>query len=831
MAPSKIPLFLPLLLSAAALAQPSAVEHAQEGRGVTLPPTSLSLIDEAPAVSLNPAGLSFVGDTQLHYLHERSVGRDRVIDSIFLADTLFGGLGLGVGVEWVRSGSLPDYRRTTWAISGGNPYLSLGLAWHILSSTESADLEGLNSVDLALSSRPSRYFSLAAVVRNVDPPAKGAVALTREYGFGVGLRPLGERYSLGVDYLFDDAGGPGAGRFSYALQAELLQGVVLGAGVSHGLRSSDDFLIQVGLTLNTPNFGVGYAGGGGPGGLDHVISLRASRQKYRPISFSAGTLAMIDVDDVLAGGTSTVGSLLGLSQDDPYVRLTRLLYNAARDPALKGLVLKVDGMPGVGLGKAEELRQTVLALRSAGKKVIAVLLSAEDNAYLVASAADQIFAVSEANLFINGFAANATFLGGAMEKLDVSWDVARVGAYKNFPDQFTRSDMSKEQREAVDAYLDTDWRQYEAAVTQGRGISKEQLQLAIKDGLLSPARALQLRLIDAIITPDELDKKLTELLPGIRFDPEYRPRGYRQGRWGERRKIAVVPVIGSISGGKSRSDPLGLQEIAGAETVVRALKAAEEDPAVEAIVVRVDSGGGDGLASDLMYRAVLEAKKKKPVVASMGDVAASGGYYAAMGADEVFASTTTVTGSIGVFLIKPAVKGLAEKLGVKRETIVRGESANLLDIYQPWSPADRERAQKWVDAFYDGFITEVSKSRHLAKEQVDTLARGRVWSGEDAKARGLVDTLGGFAQAIESARTRAKIAPSEEVDLVIYGNAKGPLSALGGEPGVLTRLAEQLSPAAPPSPLVDLARAAGLSSTLLLEPGLKAMMEYELHVR
>ncbi|MGQ0506181.1 MAG: S49 family peptidase, partial [Myxococcaceae bacterium] len=576
-----------VLIASAALAQTNAVEHGYEGRGVTLPPTSLSLIDEATAPAVNPAGLTFVGDPQLYYLHERSVGRDRVIDSLYLADTLFGGLGLGLGIDWVRSGTLPDYRRTTWSLSAGNPYLAFGLAYHLLSSSDNPDLDGLNSVDFGLSSRPSRYFSFAAVVRNVDPWSKGATRLTREYGFGVGVRPLGERYSLGVDYLFDDLRGAAGGRMAYTLQAEILRGLVISAGVSHGFRPADSLLVQVGLTLNTPHVGLSYTGGGGAGGLDHVVALRASAAKYSAISLSAGTVAMIDVDDVLSGRSSTTAVLLGLSSDDPYVRLTRTLYNAVRDPSLKGVVLKIDGLPHAGLGKAEELRQTVLALRSSGKKVIAVLLSAEDNAYHLASAADRIYAVNEANLFINGFAANPTFFGGTMEKLGVSWDVARVGAYKNAPDQLTRTALSKEQRETIEAYLNTDIRQYETAVTQGRGITREQFAAVLKEGLITPSRAVALRLIDGIVTSEELDTKVTELLPGTRFDPEYRPRGTRDTRWGERNRIAIIPILGNIAGGKSRGDPLGLEEIAGAETVIRAIKNASEDNSVDAIVLRV----------------------------------------------------------------------------------------------------------------------------------------------------------------------------------------------------------------------------------------------------
>ena len=197
-----------------------------------------------------------------------------------------------------------------------------------------------------------------------------------------------------------------------------------------------------------------------------------------------------------------------------------------------------------------------------------------------------------------------------------------------------------------------------------------------------------------------------------------------------------------------------------------------------AIVVRVDSGGGDGLASDLMYRAVLEAKKKKPVIASMGDVAASGGYYVAMGADEIVASPTTLTGSIGVFFAKPAIKRLAEDFGTTQISISRGKLAGITDTFDPWTDDQRVAAQKWIDDFYDSFITEVASSRKMQKDAVDAVARGRVWSGEDAKAKGLVDQLGGLMDAI--ARAKEKSGAEGELAISIYQRSPG---LLGHAPG------------------------------------------------
>jgi protease IV len=231
-----------------------------------------------------------------------------------------------------------------------------------------------------------------------------------------------------------------------------------------------------------------------------------------------------------------------------------------------------------------------------------------------------------------------------------------------------------------------------------------------------------------------------------------------------------------------------------------------------------------------MYRAVLEAKKHKPVIASMGDVAGSGGYYAAMGADEVWASPTTLTGSIGVFYLKPALRGLlGDKLGVNEELITREPMAALLNPWKPWTEAEQKTVQAWVDASYDEFITQVAASRKLDKAKVDAVARGRVWTGAAAKERGLVDSMGGLTDALAAARKRAGVPPQEELDFTVFGEARGLFSSLGGEPGVDAGLAA-VQPDLPPA-LRSLVRESGLDSAWMLEPGLKAVQPFTLGVR
>lgn len=812
-----------LLLPATALAQTSAVFHEDPSRGATLPPTSAALADEATAISVNPAGLSLLGGAQLIYLHDQSVSRHAAVDGVYLGDTFFELLGAGFSLEWVHGDASLDYRKTAYALSLGPKLISLGASFNIYSSGESADLDGLTSFDLGVTGRPSRHFSFGVTVRNIDDTQRGAVALERQYDLAIGLRPFGERFSLGVDYLISEQAGIGEGRFTYTLLAQLVRGVSLSAGVSHGLHASDELFFQVAATVDTSHLGLTYAAGGAPAGFDHVVQLRLSEAKYPALSIGEGKVALLDLSAALSEDRSFMSTLLGTKREDPFLSLTRTLDEARRDPELRALVVKVD-QGELGLGKAEELRLALGSLQKAGKKVIAVVLSASDVEYLAISGADHLYAVPGANLIVDGLAATSTFLGGSMEKFGVHWDVARVGAYKNAPDLFTRKEMSSEQRASVEAYLDTNMAAFEQAVTAGRHLSEEQLRAALDEGLKSPARAREVGLIDEVLTAEELDERLKKLQPGARLEREYPEKKQRDPRWGERRKVAIIPVIGNISGGKNREDPFDLAKIAGAQSILSALERASEDPQVVAIVLRVDSGGGDTLASDLIYRAVLEAKKKKPVVASMGDVAASGGYYVAMGADEVLALPTTITGSIGVFFIKPSLKGLGEKLGANQETIRRGELAGMLNLWNPWTEAEKASAQKWVDAFYDEFITEVGKARKLPKEKVDELARGRVWSGTAAKERSLIDGFGGLLDAVAAARKRAGVSPTEELELDTYSGGGSGLFFSGSSASLLS------APALPPS-LAALSRKLSVPLELCMPPRALSLMEFQLEVR
>jgi protease-4 len=315
--------------------------------------------------------------------------------------------------------------------------------------------------------------------------------------------------------------------------------------------------------------------------------------------------------------------------------------------------------------------------------------------------------------------------------------------------------------------------------------------------LLGSEEAKREGLVDEVIWPDEVEGWARGLAGRrVRLAGPYRPEPERRAqRWGRPAVIEVVRLEGTIMPGRTRPGPGGGDVLAGAETVAEQIQRAAEDGQVKAIVLRIDSPGGDGLSSDLVWREVIRARLRKPVVASMGDSAASGGYLVAAGADAIVAEPSTLTGSIGVFALKPDVSGLLEKLSISREAYPRGANAELASIAKPWSPSEREAVERQVEAFYRIFLERVAHGRGLTSEEVEPLAGGRVWTGRQAFERRLVDRLGSLDDAVALARERAGLRPGAPVEIRrtdggpagLGALMSGTLAASGGGAGVLER--------------------------------------------
>ncbi len=476
---------------------------------------------------------------------------------------------------------------------------------------------------------------------------------------------------------------------------------------------------------------------------------------------------------------------LGIKQQLSFSSVLTQLRKAKVDKRISAVMLDIE-FPEIGWAKADELRDAVADFKTSGKPVYAYMQIGTNREYYIATAADRIFLPPSGDIYINGFAAEAMFYKGSLDKLGIEADVIQIGPkYKNAPDRYTRKEMSEGQREVINAVLDEYYGRFTAAIAQTRGKTPEDI---IDDAPYNANQAKALGLIDGALYRTQVEEDLKQRL-GYREGDKLRTvraADYREIpsdtlglNNGE--KVAVIYASGAINIGRSSNGPLGGQMV-GSDTIVKAVNDAADDKTIKAIVLRVDSPGGSALASDLMWYALKNAKAKKPVVVSMSDVAASGGYYIACNAHKIVAEPSTVTGSIGVFMGKPVVKGLYDWLGVSSEYVMRGKNAGIFRETVKWTPEEREKMVQQANTIYfENFIPKVAAGRGKTIEEVDTLGQGRVWTGTQAKANGLIDEFGGLEKAIDIAKQLAELDAEKDVRRVVFPEPRPFLETIFGD--------------------------------------------------
>jgi len=461
----------------------------------------------------------------------------------------------------------------------------------------------------------------------------------------------------------------------------------------------------------------------------------------------------------------------------PEQSLSNLLLQfkkAKVDKRITAILLDVEGS-GAGWAKSEEIRDAIADFRSSGKPVYAYMEYGMNKEYYIASACDKIYVAPPGELFINGLAADVMFFRGSLDKLGIYPDIYQIGKYKSAGDMFTQKSMTEAHKQYVNELLDDLFNRYVEATAKSRGKSPADMRALIDNAPYNARAAKEAGLIDGASYRDEVYKVLKTRL-GYKESDELRlVRGseYRQVdaqslglNKGER--IAVIFATGDIGSGKSENSPGGDQSI-GSDTLAKAVKDAANDKSIKAIVMRVDSPGGSGLASDIIWHAVDEARQKKPVVISMSDVAASGGYYISASANKIVAEPSTITGSIGVVAGKPVVKGLYDWLGITNEYVLRGKNAGMFRETEKFNDDERAKFEAWIkNTYYEDFVPKVAKGRNKSNEYIDSVGQGRVWTGAQGKSNGLVDEYGGLDRAIEIAKELAKIPADKGVQRVIF---------------------------------------------------------------
>ena len=479
------------------------------------------------------------------------------------------------------------------------------------------------------------------------------------------------------------------------------------------------------------------------------------------------------------------GSLPDYSPDDPFKKyfggpdqsLTGLVMQfkkAKVDKRIKAILLEVD-ISGVGWGKAEELREAITDFRSSGKPVYAYVEFGLNKEYYIATACDKIYVPPPGELFINGLAADVMFFRGSLDKLGIYPDIYQIGKYKSAGDMFTQKQMTDAHREYVNSLLDDLYGRYVNTIAQSRKKTPDQIRALIDNAPYGAAKAKEVGLIDESAYRDDVEKQIKTQLgykDADAFTPvrgtDYRDVSPESLGLNEGERIAVIYASGTIGSGSSQNSPSGEQSI-GSDTVSKAVTDAAADKTIKAIILRVDSPGGSGLASDIIWHAVEAANQKKPVVVSMSDVAASGGYYISAAASKIIAEPSSITGSIGVVAGKPVMRGFYDWLGISNEYVLRGKNAGMFRETEKFSDDERAKFEDWIKTtYYQDFVPKVAKGRKKDPQSVDSVGQGRVWTGAQAKDRGLVDDFGGLDKAIEVAKDLAKIPKDKGVERVIF---------------------------------------------------------------
>ena len=453
----------------------------------------------------------------------------------------------------------------------------------------------------------------------------------------------------------------------------------------------------------------------------------------------------------------------------PFASLLSMLATAERDSRISAIVLRIRDLQ-IGWAKAQELREAIASASSRGRHTVAWLELASFGAnleYYVASAAQEVYAAPATRAPVVGLAAEYLFFGGLLERLGVEVEVERIGRYKSAVETIAGRSMSDSMREVATSLLDSIDSQFVAGIAESRKLGEPAVREAIAAAPVDPAQMQKWGLIDGALQWDELMAKQGRDPKEVEGD-DYAAVDPSEVGFSPVARFALVYGSGPVVLGKGSLSPSGSTVLA-SETISQALKDAADDASISAIVLRVDSPGGSALASDVVWRAAITAKAKgKPLIASFSDVAASGGYYVAVGADAIVASPATITGSIGVVALRPVLEGVYEKLDIGFDSIVKGPHADLQLSTRPLSPASRARMKAEVASIYDLFVERVDEGRALDRQQVDAVGQGRVWTGAQAREVGLVDELGGLREAVKVGKKRLSIAEDKDVALVVF---------------------------------------------------------------
>ncbi len=743
---------------------------------------------DATAVTVNPAGLSLLESTNLtlalDLAREDGAARSGPGGGIYYASKLGGGvmpsLGWGISLEWLRppraeltpDPGTPTRLTNSFALPTGENS-SLGFAWHHFYD-DVGTLGGLDTYDLGWQSRFGAHWAAGLVARDLGAPKVAGQTVQRRYEAEVVTRPLGtDRLELALGGRIGETDADlGNGR---AVDGWVKWSARLARGIYFRGEAGTESLTRVTTTgtATTEEYLRDYRVSSGLdfsfGSLGTAAYGTLLRDADGDFEATGGTLVArispVQVPSVLPAGKRI--ERLDLKGGIGQRRLTAIVAKLKRistDDNVVGLFVNLDDTLG-GWATLHEIREQLVNVRGSGKKVFAFMVEGDTRQYFLASAADKVYVDPAGGIRLQGFAGTSLYFKGLFDKLGVKAQFEKIEEYKSAPESWTRSGPTKPAFDMRNALYDSIYGTLVADIAKSRGISAERVRTLIDNGPYTSGDLEKLPdLVDGVVLADDLGELIAKEMGGnYRFGSAPRERSER---W-DRRKVAVIYLSGDIVGGKSRNIPLLGRELVGAQTVVQALAAVRADSDIEAVVLRINSPGGSALASELMAREVKKLRGVKPIICSMGDMAASGGYFAAAYCDRIFADSMTITGSIGIFNGSFDISGLLSKFGLSWTTYKRGENSDLGSMYRAMEEKEKRLMKEKLHYYYGRFIGAVAEGRGMSRDDVDNVGRGHVWTGEQSISIKLVDELGGLIDAISYAKQQAGFGEREVASLVM----------------------------------------------------------------
>lgn len=714
--------------------------------------------DDATATAVNPANLAFLPapEVRWQWTYTGELGnlpvRGHALDAAM--PLFFLGSGLRLELHNPPFGAPPPFSRNyqwiRWGVSGRiSDWLGLGMGmgWSL---SDSDRLDKQFTVTAGATFRPSQYVSISGLVRDFNSPTShdDETRTYRSWEAGIAVRPvLGRRdFELGLEGRFFDQLGEGTTRATIGVDIPYV-GRLRGDVKLLEMDFEDPQIVATaGLDVAFGPLQVsgGALFGNGIGMEDSGFYAGVAFRRYREPGIPFGKrVARIDIH-------STPG-------DRTHVQLLRRLWRIADNDEIEGVVLVMHDEPAYSMAHAEELGDAIRTVRARGKKVACHLEDAGGKSLFVCSQADRIAVNPAGGLRYSGLSSRYLYFGGTLDKLGVKADFVRIGPHKSAAEQLTRKGSTEVAHADHQDFIDQSEDVFLHDVGGGRKIARGTLKATLAKGPFLAKEAREAGLIDTLAYPDEINRFMEDVMGGDVTVMKSLPVTDAPARWSRDDKIAVVYLSGDMVDGESQHIPLIGIRLAGSRTIGSALKSARDDSSVKGVVFRIETGGGSSLAADVILREVQLTAKKKPVVISMGSAAASGGYYVSVGAPTIFANRTTLTGSIGIFYGKVDVSGLLSKLGVGTDVSRSAPRADAESFFRPFTDDERTILTDKVKQFYDTFIARVAEGRHMEASEIDDVARGRVWTGAQAKDRKLVDKIGGLREALAEVRRMAKL--------------------------------------------------------------------------